>query len=155
MQVKDIMTTNVISLSPDMSIDRAAAVLFDNNLTGAPVLSPENKLIGIVTEYDFISPDLKIHIPTYIKLLKSLELVKKDREAKPLQQELEKIKNIKVEDIMTRDVITVGPEGSIGDLIDLIIKNRINPVPVLDEQKKLVGIVSRADLIKILKHIDL
>jgi len=155
MQVKDIMTTNVISLSPDMSIDRAAAVLFDNNLTGAPVLSFDNKLIGIVTEYDFISPDLKIHIPTYIKLLKSLELVKKDREAKPLQQELEKIKNTKVEDIMTRDVITVSPEGSIEDLIDLIIKNRINPVPVLDEQKKLVGIVSRADLVKILKNISL
>ena len=60
MQVKEIMTKNVISVHPQMSINRVAAILFDNNLTGAPVLDKEGKLVGIVTEYDFISPELKI-----------------------------------------------------------------------------------------------
>lgn len=151
MKVKDIMTSNVISLSPEMSIERAAAVLFDNNLSGAPVLDKNNNLVGIVTEYDFISPDLKIHIPTYIKLLKTIDLVKKDPKAKLLQANLEKIKNTKVKDIMTKDVITIDPESELDSLIKLIIDNRINPVPVVGEEGDLLGIVSRADLVKLLK----
>ncbi len=150
MKIKDIMTTNVISLSPEMSIGRAAAVLFDNNLSGAPVLDKNGSLIGIVTEYDFISPDLKIHIPTYIKLISTLELVKKDLKVKPLQAELEKIKNTKVKDIMTKDVITISPNSDVNSLISLIVKNRINPVPVVNEKGSLLGIVSRADIVKIL-----
>lgn len=144
------MTTNVISLSPEMRIDRAAAVLFDNNLSGAPVLDKDGLLVGIVTEYDFISPDLKIHIPTYIKLISTLELVKKDFKAKSLQAELEKIKNTKVKDIMTKDVIIISPNSDVDSLINLIVKNRINPVPVVDEKGSLLGIVSRADIVKIL-----
>lgn len=152
MQVGDLMTKNVISVHPQMSIDRVAAVLFDNNLTGAPVLDDQGKIVGIVTEYDFFSPDLKVHIPTYINLLKLLRVKKNDQDSKDFLAGVEELGRTKVENIMTRDVVTVKANTDVAALIDLIINQRINPVPVVDEQNNLVGIVSRADLVKLLKQ---
>lgn len=56
MLVKEIMTEEVVSVRHDEKVTKVATLLFDNNLTGAPVVDDNDQLIGIVTEYDFISP---------------------------------------------------------------------------------------------------
>ena len=74
------------------------------------------------------------------------------KDSKNFKAEVENLGQTKVENIMTRDVVTVKPDSDIKSLIELITSKRINPVPVIDDQDGLVGIVSRADLVKILKN---
>ncbi len=153
MLVKDIMTIDVIAVHPETTISKVASLLFYNNLTGMPVVDEDNKVIGIVTEYDLISPELGLHIPTYIKLLKNVGGV--DKDYKDLKKEIEKLAQASVKEVMTRDVITVTPDTTISSLVDIIMEHHINPIPVVDKEGRLVGIVSRADLVKLLKEIPL
>lgn len=152
MMVRDIMTKEVISADPGMPITEVARLLFENNLTGMPVLDPESKVVGIVTEYDLMSPELNIHIPTYIEFLQSLGSAK-DSVAEQFKDEAKRIANTTAEDVMTKGVITAHPTTSVEMLISLITEHRINPVPVVDEGNILVGIASRADLVKLLRDI--
>ena len=145
LKVKGIMTKEVVSFSPDMSISDAANVLVTRNFTGAPVIQDGN-LVGIVTEADFLTRDEAIHLPTFLQLFFQVKVFRKD-EAR-FKQDFYKFLNTKVKDIMTKEVITVEPEVSVEELARMFSEKRINPIPVLSEGK-LVGIVSRSDIVKI------
>lgn len=149
MTVDHIMTRKVISVTPDTPLNEVAGLLFDKHVTGVPVVDPQNKVVGIITEYDLMSPQFKIHIPTFVTFLESLS--KHDSDSFEYKDQVEKFSHVRARDIMTREVITVHPETSISTLVETITSKRINPVPVVDAVGKLVGIVSRADLVKLLK----
>jgi len=149
MQVKDIMTKKVISVTPKTKVSEVAEVLWKKNLTGLPVVD-QGKLVGIVTEYDLMSQKAGFHIPSYIKFLQSFDLPE-DKDNKGFKKEFEIILNTKVKDIMTKKVYTVSPKTKIKDLAELILSKKINPVPVLNEKGKIVGIVSRSDVMKLFK----
>ncbi len=149
MTVDHIMTKKVITISPETPLNEVAALLFDRNLTGVPVIDSEQKVVGIITEYDLMSPQFKIHIPTFITFLDSL--AKHDSESSEYKSQVEKFSQVKARDLMTRDVIVVHPDTSIRALVEAITTHRINPVPVVDAAGTLVGIVSRADLVRLLK----
>lgn len=93
---------------------------------------------------------LEVHIPTYVKLLEVLKFGSRD-ENKEVSKKYDELMQLTVDQIMTHDVITVTPEDSISHLVGLITAHRINPVPVVNKSKEIVGIVSRADLLKLLK----
>ncbi|TSC95864.1 MAG: hypothetical protein Athens101410_310 [Parcubacteria group bacterium Athens1014_10] len=148
MKVKDIMTKKVISVAPEVKIGEIAKLLFDNNLTGMPVINKKNEVIGIVTESDLISRDTKIHIPSYIQFLKKLDCAIEEKNDK-MKKQCEKIINLTAKDIMTKNPICVESEALIEKLAEIFTQKRINPIPVV-KNNKLAGIVSRADLIKLL-----
>ncbi len=148
-KTKDIMTKKVIFVKLDTKIAEIAKLLFDNRLSGMPVIDAEKKVIGIITEADLISQDTKIHIPSYIQFLEKINCAKKEKNDK-MKKQCEKIIDIRARDVMTENTICVNPETTLEELADIFIKNRINPIPVM-ENNKLAGIVSRADLIKLLK----
>lgn len=154
MIVADIMTKDVVTISPDTHIDRVATLLFDRNLTGMPVVDDQSRVVGIVTEYDLMNPEFKVHIPTYINFLKQLKVVH-DSTIDEYKDQARKLVKARVADIMTRDVITVQPSTQVTKLVELISKFRINPIPVVDDSNILKGIVSRADLVKIFKESSL
>lgn len=145
LKVKDIMTKQVVTFSPDMAISEAANVLVTRNFTGAPVME-DGRLVGIVTEADFLMRGEAIHLPTFLHLFSQVKVFRKD-EAR-FKQEFYKFLNTKVKDIMTKEVITVEPEMNVEELARLFTAKRINPVPVVKDGK-LVGIVSRSDIVKI------
>ncbi len=154
MQTKDIMTKGVVTVSPEATILETAEILWRYNFNGLPVVDENQKIIGIVTEGDFLTKQVdfaEIHLPTYIKFLKDLEVYKKDKEV--FVSEAKKILAAKVKDIMTTQVITVLPETEVYEVAQLFVEKRINPIPVVDSNKTLVGIVSRSDLIRFLKDL--
>lgn len=147
MLVKQIMTHTVITASPNDRIKDIASLLYRRNLSGVPVVDKDDKVIGIVTEYDFINPELGVHIPTYVDFLQALEIDtigEMAETAKVLQEAT-------IDQIMTREVMTVQPTTDVKEVVRLITSHRINPVPVVDSHNKLVGIISRADLVKVLE----
>jgi CBS domain-containing protein len=110
----DIMTRKVATIHPGASVQEAAQLLDQKRISGAPVVDPDGKIIGIITEADIIS--------------------KVDREG------------LYVSDIMSHDVIAVDEETPVGEIAALLTERKIKRVPVV-ENGKLVGIVSRADIV--------
>ena len=146
-KVKDIMTKDVTSLSPDDGLDKATQLFEDPNHDGFPVINEDGRLVGIVTAYDMVSQSYATHLPSLLHILESLYNNKADE--KELKEHFEKVKAVKIRDMMNEDPLVVGPDVRVEDLAkEFIEHHRVNPIPVVDADKKLVGIVSRFDLIR-------
>jgi len=148
LKVKDIMTRQVITLSPEESIDDAARKLRENRISGAPVVEGE-RIVGIVSEADLMKlfeseMSINLVLPSPLEII---ELpIKMHRQ---LKEAAKRLAARRVEDIMTRGVITIDEEASIEEAARVMAKHGINRLPVVREGK-LVGIVTRADVIKAL-----
>jgi CBS domain-containing protein len=140
------MTREVLTVKEGIPLKEAAGILAKMRIHGMPVVDEEGKVIGILTESDFFIKDSSnIYLPTF------LEFVNKDQTREVSSSDMEKIKKIKtVKDIMTYDCETVDPDLPVAELVYLFKKNNFNSFPVVDDQKKLVGIVSIFDIIKLL-----
>ncbi len=155
MKIKDLMTKNVITVKPTDTVNQVADVLSDHHFTGVPVADEDGKLLGLISERDFIASDSKIYLPTYIKLLTEFDFIKHDE--KRLSPAVQSIINATAKDIMNSEPVTAGEDMDIEELAKLFGEKRVNPVPVVDKNNKLIGIISRSDLIKLfsLKHLKI
>ena len=153
MLVKDLMTKSVISVKPTDTVNHVADVLSEHHFTGVPVMDEAGLLLGLISERDFIASDSKIYLPTYIKLLTEFDFIKHDE--RRLSPAVQNIINATAADIMNSDPVTVAMDLDIESLANVFGTKRVNPIPVVDDQKKVLGIVSRSDLIKLfsLKHL--
>lgn len=148
MKVKDVMTRQVVTLSPEESIEEAAKKLRDNRISGAPVVEG-GRIAGIVSEADLMKlfeseMSISLVLPSPLEII---ELpVKMHRQ---LREAARRLSVRKVKDIMTREVITIDEEASIEEAARTMAKYGINRLPVVREGK-LAGIVTRADVLKAL-----
>jgi len=110
---REIMTEPVISVAPDMPVDRIARLLAEHRITGMPVVDDKGRVVGIVTEYDVIAKRGKV-----------------------------------AREIMSRDVISVNEDTPAESVAQILTERRVRRVPVLRDGR-LVGIISRADLIRL------
>ncbi|MCA9710101.1 MAG: CBS domain-containing protein [Myxococcales bacterium] len=124
--VGDFMTTDLFTLSPDVSIDEAVDFLVEHGISGAPVIDAQGKLAGVITEKDCLSL-----------------LAKGANHQRPQGV---------VEDFMTRNVHTIPPRMDIYFAAGLFLANPYRRFPVV-EAERLVGIISRRDVLKALQRI--
>ncbi|SAK91035.1 HPP family protein [Caballeronia ptereochthonis] len=144
MRAADIMTTSVISASPDMSVRQAAGTMVFAGISGMPVIDEDGRLLGIVTEGDLMH---RAEIGTGVRHRAWwLELVASTRE---LAGQYVKEHARKVRDVMSTDVTTVTEMCPVADIAELLERRRIKRVPVTRDGK-VVGVVSRANLIRAL-----
>lgn len=147
MKVKDIMTSRVITLRPDMGIVDAAKILMDNGINGAPVLDQQGVLVGILCRDDLISQQKKLPLPSYFIMLDGIiPLIS----PKHLEKEMEKITAANVEHAMTAKPVSVSPEDDIDVVASLMVDKKIHTIPVVDAHGALVGIVGKEDILKTL-----
>jgi CBS-domain-containing membrane protein len=140
MQVRDVMTRNVISIAAGETILKAARIMLQNEISGLPVVDAAGNLVGIVTEGDFLR---RSEIGTQRRRPKWLEfLVGPGR----LASEFVHATGRKVDDVMSSDPYTVIEDDSLESVVDLMERRRIKRLPVLRDGK-LIGIVSRANLL--------
>lgn len=119
MLVQDAMNKNVKTIRPDSTVKEAAEIMSKNRIGSLVVLSPSGQVKGIVTERDIID-----------------DVVIEGKDSN----------NVKVDEIMTRDIVTVDPHASLEDAADIMTKNRIKKLPVV-EKGSLVGIITASDLV--------
>jgi CBS domain-containing protein len=143
--VKDIMVKEVITIQKDASVEELSELLINNKISGVPVVDTDGKLAGIATEGDLIIKDSDLHFPRYFKLLDSIIYLESLNKFK---KNLKKFLGTKVEDVMTAEIKTVKEDTQITEAANIMIKYNINRVPVLDSKDELVGIVTRADIVK-------
>ncbi len=140
---KDIMTTDVITVEPETSVEEAAKIMSKHQVSGLPVLK-DGKLVGIVSEKDLIVKDKKLHFPEYINLIGGIIYIESYRKFK---EEFKKYIAIKVGELMTTKLEIIEPDTPIAEIATLMSREEINRLPVV-EDGKLVGIVSRGDLVR-------
>ena len=148
LQVKDVMTRDVISTEPDEAINIVADKLTKNRIHGVPVME-KGRIAGIITETDFFTKSFPgLYLPAYIDFLKNAEFV--DSGDSEHKKKVKELVNSKARDIMTSPCITVPPEMDISEFIDLVKLKQLTTVPVEDKNKNLVGIITTADIIKLI-----
>ena len=141
----DIMTKDVITVKKETSIGELSELLVKNKISGVPVVDDGGHIAGIVTEADIIVKDTELHFPRYFKLLDGIIYLESLNKFK---LNLKKHLAIKVEDIMTEKVKTIKPDTPVKEIADLMLSMKINRLPVVDDDNKVVGIVTRADIVK-------
>ncbi len=146
MLVKDLMTTNVTTVKPDMLVSEVAELLQEHHYSGVPVVNDDNVVMGTISERDFITADSGLYLPTYIKMLSSMDYVQGGQ--KHLPHVVEQIVKATARDIMSQDIPFVRPDTTLEQVAILFAEKRANPIPVTDSSNKLLGIISRSDLIK-------
>jgi CBS domain-containing protein len=142
-KVKDIMTSNVITVKPETSIEDLARILMKYQINGTPVVDDNGNLKGIVTENDLIRKNCRLHIPTILRLFDAYIPLGTSK----LESDIKKMAATTVDDICTRDVITVDDETSVEDIATLMTDKNIHLLPVLKEGK-LIGIIGKKDIIR-------
>jgi len=132
------MQTSFLKITEDTPIKEVARIIFSTNISSLPIVKG-NKLVGIVSEVDVLSdmyPDIQ-------KLLKDKSDSVKDAEAS-----LHKIANLPVSKIMVKNVVTVSENASITHAQGIMIENQFRMVPVLGDDKKLVGVITHGDIFR-------
>ena len=142
---RDIMTENVITVNKDSSIQDLSEVLLKNKISGVPVVGSDGKIAGIVTEADIIVQDTDLHFPAYFKLLDGIIYLDS---LNRFRDNLKKHLATKVGDIMVEKVRTISPDTTISDIAELMLKMKVNRLPVVDEGDNILGIVTRADIVR-------
>ena len=145
-RVKDIMTKNVITVSPDMEIAHAAKLLLEKGINGVPVVDAIGKLVGIVCQSDLIAQQKALPIPSVFTLLDGFFPL---TSMKHLEKAVNKMAATTVADAMTSNPVTVRPETGIEKLAGLMVDKNFHTLPVVDEGQ-LVGVVGKVDLLRIL-----
>lgn len=147
MRAADVMTTQVITVRPETSVQELATTLSEQAISGVPVVDADNRLVGIVTEGDLLHrAETGTEHRTQHRRHRWLESLATDR---ALARDYIKSHSRSVKDIMTHDVVSVDEGTELGEVADLLETKRIKRVPVLRDGK-LVGIVSRANLVRAL-----
>jgi CBS domain-containing protein len=146
LKVKDIMTKELITVSPDTEIVQATKLLLENRINGIPVTDETGKLVGILCQSDLIAQQKKLPIPSFFTFLDGLITL---TSMKQIEKQVQKIAAITVSQAMTPNPVTVQPETDIEKVAALMVDRNFHTIPVVDEGK-LVGIVGKEDILKTL-----
>jgi len=144
--VKDIMKTDIISVSPETEITHATKLLLENHINGVPVIDQNEKIVGIICQSDVIAQQKKLPIPSFFSFLDGFISLSS---MKNLEKEVKKISAVTVSQAMTPNPVTVGPDTSIEVVAALMVDSNYHTIPVV-EGGKLVGIVGKEDVLRTL-----
>jgi acetoin utilization protein AcuB len=135
--VRQIMSTPVITIQPEALAVDAAELMDERNLRRMPVVDEDGYLVGIVTDADVLEAE------TASSMFHSLE--------PGVEEEW-----LTVGDVMSRDVVTIMPDATVGQLVTLMIKHKVGGIPVVQPSKakpkrlELLGIVTETDIFKMI-----
>ena len=139
--VRDVMTRNVIHVREDADITEVTNLLSENRISGLPVVDGGGRVIGVITEADVLSMAGMKKEHSFRDILRHIL-------GEPLPSHNRGGKRLK--DVMSSPAITTGPESDIRDVALTIDEKRIKRLPVVDEQGRLIGLISRADIVRVI-----
>ena len=139
LQVSEVMHREVVSVTPDSPLTRVVELLLDKDYTALPVVDADRRVVGMVSDSDLLTRG-----GASVGL--SLKRAAAPGFARQLQRELENPAR-RVGEVMTREVVTVSPEASLGAAARLMVERHLKRLPVVDSERHLVGILGRLDVL--------
>ncbi len=135
-KVRDVMSTDVITVQMGTPVVKAAQAMVEHNISSVPILDMDNKLIGIVTESDFLSA---LNISEEGAIVELFDMVIRRNRPKRTAGTI-------VDGFMTKNPITIGEDDTLRQAIALMDNNRIKRLVITDDEDRVKGIISRPDL---------
>ena len=144
--VRQVMTTDVLTFHPDDTVEAAAKALSDRRLGGAPVVDDDGVLVGLLEDDDLIVQDSRLHYPTVISLLGGY--IELPSSVSRFEADLRKAVGATVADVMDADPVTCAEDDTLETVATVMHEQGVSRLPVVDPDGKVVGIVSRGDIVR-------
>ena len=143
-KAKDFMTKYVFSIPPDVTVQELVGLFATQPISAVHITGDDNELLGIVSEGDLLYKKVKPRVPAYLDVLgANIYYCGFGRYEKSFR----KLLATKAADLMTRDVRCVTPETDMETIMNLMIDEHLKTVPVVEKPNKLVGIITRHDIL--------
>lgn len=143
--VADVMSHDPITVNPDSPLKTAIQLLAERRISGLPVVDDQGKLVGVISESDLMWQETGVTPPAYIMVLDSVIYLENPAR---YDRELHKALGQTVGEVMTKDAITIPPDKLLKDAAQLMHDRHVRRLPVVDHNHKLVGILTRGDIIR-------
>ncbi|HIK29612.1 MAG: CBS domain-containing protein [Oscillatoriaceae bacterium SKW80] len=143
--VADVMSRDPITVKPETPLQEAIKILAERRIGGLPVVNDSGKLVGIISESDLMWRETGPTPPPYIMLLDSVIFLENPAR---YEKELHKALGQTVGEVMSENPITTTPEKPLRDAARLMHERKINRLPVLDDSGKVIGILTRGDIVR-------
>ncbi len=152
MLIREIMSSPVVTVTPETSIQDVARLMRDRHISGVPVVSADNRLLGMITEVDLIARHAPAHEPHYFTLLSAVIPLSLDEYGR-YKEQVRHILAVNAEQLMTKKPTTVRPQDTLEDAAALMVKPGHSSLPVVEEGH-LVGIITRTDLVRMIEQLE-
>ncbi len=157
----DLMTTKVVTLTPEMDLLQMDTVLYKRGVSGAPVLEA-GRLVGVASQGDIVRAlweghhEAREQAPTYYDSLYPIPLSAVEKMVNESTRIGERLTKLHVRDIMTADPLVVGPDATLEHVVDRMIEDQIHRLPVVDEDNgELLGLISTLDIVAAIRRYGL
>jgi CBS domain-containing protein len=145
-KARDIMKTDIISVTPDTDIPGAVKILLNNHINGVPVVNDQQELVGILCQSDLIFAQKEMPMPPIFAILDSIFPLSS---SKKIDAEFRKIAATTVSQAMVKNVVFVEPDTPVSEIASLMVEKHFHTIPVVENQK-LVGIIGKEDVLRTL-----
>lgn len=145
---KEIMTSPSLSVTEDQTVKEVLGLLAEKRISGFPVVDQENKIIGIISDTDIIRYSHTINVIPLSNLSGWISPYADISDLASMRKGFDMLHTTRVGQIMTRKVFTINEDAPATEVALLMNRRKINRVPIVDSDDKLVGIVTRSDMVQ-------
>jgi CBS domain-containing protein len=146
MAVKEVMTTDVVSFTPDQNVQEAMQRLVDSGVDAGPVVDPDGTVVGMLSTGDLIVEEARVHFPTVVNFLGvNVTMPFNDRK---LDESVEKALGATVGEVMSKKPTTAAPDDTIEDVATVMHDRDLSRLAVVDPEGRLLGIIARGDIVR-------
>jgi CBS domain-containing protein len=153
MQVREIMSSPAITVTPETEIREVARLMREHQISGVPVADQNGTLMGIITEIDLIARHAPLHEPRYIAVLSAMIPVSIE-EYREYKAQLRQVLAITAADLMRSEVETVAADATTETALEKMLDPEITMLPIV-EGETLVGVVTRTDLVRLIEELEM
>ena len=150
MSVTEVMRREVPIAAPSASVGELARLMVDHRVPGVPIID-DGELVGIVTEGDLIKREANVDIPAVATLFDAILAVDA---GEPFEEELRHVIATTAGELMSSPVISIRDIATISELATLMMQRRVNPIPVVDETRRIVGLATRTGLVEMIARLE-
>ena len=143
--VADVMSREPIVVRPETSLKEAIQILAQHRISGLPVVDEAGKLVGIISESDLMWQETGVTPPAYIMILDSVIYLENPAH---YERDLHKALGQTVGEVMSTNPISISPEKSLREAAQIMHEKNIRRLPAIDNDGKLIGILTRGDIIR-------
>ena len=147
MRVTEIMTSAIATVAPETPIVDVARLMTEAGISGVPVINSDTgELLGMITEMEMIERQTKFEMPTYTRILDATFVIAERNS----EEKLARILATTAGELMETIVYSIREDASIEEVASLMFGRKVNPVPVVSLDNRLIGIVSRSDIVRLM-----
>jgi CBS domain-containing protein len=148
--MNDVMRREFPVADPATSIAELARMMVEHRVPGVPIID-DGELVGIVTEADLIQREATVDVPSVIPFLDAVFVADA---GKPFEEELRRVLATTAGELMTAPVVSIKVEATPSELATLMLQRLINPVPVVDRDRRIIGLATRSALVEMIARLE-